>query len=1459
MVRTRRKHYKSEELKSVPIIPHKNEENKISKISNKNKTSESDAVKKNAVSPGNRRKSRNKNLNPDVHEEMQKKKRDGSSNSRSKSNVEEKNNYSPRSARKSRNKNIQKEEKVNASNLRLSLTPAKSPQDDQSENNSDASIEMDFQETKDDELSFSSTELSRDDQCESSPNISKSDASIEINLQARAKSPQDHHSEDNTNMPQSDDDSDSPIEMDVKATKKAVLHEIKGMKDAIRRDADKKKKKRQELNEKFVEQKKKKAMLDALRLPESLLHNLDQPKEQDEVKAIYKKLDIPKGIDLNNRKRNYEKTINKGSTEFKIYNMDDVMKKPYDSTEAALSFRDRMLKRKAIPREPVSANMSSSDGNVPDTGKKFPPTSSSRPLNASEIAQSSFSSSVPLDLASKPELVPFSSNPVIPQVSAPPVNAGSNVSLRLNSQPKQETRPSMSVLYHQKIIRGPAAAITGQPAMRPSSSDPRSTTPRAPLKVDQLVKMGDGRLNTTAGQAVGVRVPVSISMSAAPPMASIMRPGNASVIHPSSAMHQLMPQHNAMSTNSSVQYTHVPIGPAAIANITVQKSATVATPVRPQFTMTHLNANNKSSSNISGPNQQQFPISPAIHIKDSGVQIPSAGIAVARQQISLSMPSGMLVTPTKTLPATANLAADNLRFSEDKGFMKQPIGAGGPAGVTIAMTCAGGPACIPAGVTIAMTGAHDTEQHTKTVVVGSGSGHVASGLTSSLTPLHNIATPSISVTTSPYLPHSSNMPVHQAQAVLTSPPTSQNRSVVPHQNTSATHIVHTVAPISLQCQPANKSGIAVGKNVVPTQTSTVPISASTASRSKSVVTATAPSNVPIAKVYPQQQAIASTPSSVSVKGRLQAADLSNRNVSLQQQQHNYGGSTVKLPLGMVTNVSAPSSSVPRTTAATLNLSTSSTPSNVTVSAAPPAHPSAATDRSTISVDISTSLPYASQPTAYYYGHQRIERSVQHQQHSPQPKPTTPIRPSGAHASQPVRLGQMVVTVNPNRPHQLSLHQTSPNVEGVTVSLPESGINAPGSQQLPTIYTISTTVASSSANIAPPYAPLVTTTATPAVTTTSHLPPSSPRPSILRKRPSELSNSGIRKNLMTATSLGVDSDSPSKQLALMKSPMKTRNLSKSRAANCPDYRETIVNFAPNSAVGHDRNVCNKIVKQEFSDNSESGIDVKLGGMATYSITSSTNGSNGAASSNSSSSSSTVANNYLATSSAPPYEASPRKKPRKQQLLANELKEVQSSDGEEHKVVKNESNSKMDSKLPSLPKTKSSSVTNKEDENNKWEDLRKQYSLINTYRHSWKTCNNHFLRPSDIKSKDEKKMTVNDLANQKYISQKVDGWKLHHFSVQMDDLISLESDIHEKLTNLLVRFEEIHMKCDSNEEETNVHRTNELVKANLQRSRLISQQMNDSKVQVFKIFDHKPRVLDIINKYVSKRSVKKRERF
>lgn len=61
------------------------------------------------------------------------------------------------------------------------------------------------------------------------------------------------------------------------------------------------------------------------------------------------------------------------------------------------------------------------------------------------------------------------------------------------------------------------------------------------------------------------------------------------------------------------------------------------------------------------------------------------------------------------------------------------------------------------------------------------------------------------------------------------------------------------------------------------------------------------------------------------------------------------------------------------------------------------------------------------------------------------------------------------------------------------------------------------------------------------------------------------------------------------------------------------------------------------------------------------------------------------------------------------------------------------------------------------------------LIKTYKHSWKSRNNHFLRYSDIKPKDERRSNLTELANQKNIMQKLDGWKVHHLSNQMDDMV------------------------------------------------------------------------------------------
>lgn len=68
-------------------------------------------------------------------------------------------------------------------------------------------------------------------------------------------------------------------------------------------------------------------------------------------------------------------------------------------------------------------------------------------------------------------------------------------------------------------------------------------------------------------------------------------------------------------------------------------------------------------------------------------------------------------------------------------------------------------------------------------------------------------------------------------------------------------------------------------------------------------------------------------------------------------------------------------------------------------------------------------------------------------------------------------------------------------------------------------------------------------------------------------------------------------------------------------------------------------------------------------------------------------------------------------------------------------------------------------------------RPNISLLHSYKHSWKSRHNHFLRYSDVKPKDERRPTVTDLANQKQVVQKVNGWKIYHLSTQMEDLVSI----------------------------------------------------------------------------------------
>ncbi len=146
-----------------------------------------------------------------------------------------------------------------------------------------------------------------------------------------------------------------------------------------------------------------------------------------------------------------------------------------------------------------------------------------------------------------------------------------------------------------------------------------------------------------------------------------------------------------------------------------------------------------------------------------------------------------------------------------------------------------------------------------------------------------------------------------------------------------------------------------------------------------------------------------------------------------------------------------------------------------------------------------------------------------------------------------------------------------------------------------------------------------------------------------------------------------------------------------------------------------------------------------------------------------------------------------------------------------------------------------------------------SLLNSYRHTWKSRHNHFLRYTDIKAKEERRPSVNELANQRHVLQKVNGWKIYHLQTQIEDIVEMEKELSTKLNALHKRLEKSAHKDMSRD----VSKVQEIIKANLQRSKLIQDQLKESKANTHELFGHKDKVVAIINHYVSKRQIKKRE--
>ncbi|KAM6443071.1 histone deacetylase complex subunit SAP130 isoform 7-T9 [Liasis olivaceus] len=147
-----------------------------------------------------------------------------------------------------------------------------------------------------------------------------------------------------------------------------------------------------------------------------------------------------------------------------------------------------------------------------------------------------------------------------------------------------------------------------------------------------------------------------------------------------------------------------------------------------------------------------------------------------------------------------------------------------------------------------------------------------------------------------------------------------------------------------------------------------------------------------------------------------------------------------------------------------------------------------------------------------------------------------------------------------------------------------------------------------------------------------------------------------------------------------------------------------------------------------------------------------------------------------------------------------------------------------------------------------------TLLRHYRNPWKAAYHHFQRYSDVRVKEEKKAMLQEIANQKGVSCRAQGWKVHLCAAQLLQLTNLEHDVYERLTSLQEGI--IPKKKAATDDD--LHQINELIQGNMQRCKLVMDQINEARESMLKVLDHKERVLKLLNKNGTVKKVSKLKR-
>ncbi|KAJ8729992.1 hypothetical protein PYW07_017030 [Mythimna separata] len=146
------------------------------------------------------------------------------------------------------------------------------------------------------------------------------------------------------------------------------------------------------------------------------------------------------------------------------------------------------------------------------------------------------------------------------------------------------------------------------------------------------------------------------------------------------------------------------------------------------------------------------------------------------------------------------------------------------------------------------------------------------------------------------------------------------------------------------------------------------------------------------------------------------------------------------------------------------------------------------------------------------------------------------------------------------------------------------------------------------------------------------------------------------------------------------------------------------------------------------------------------------------------------------------------------------------------------------------------------------------LSSSYVCGWRSTALHFTRPSDVRRREPRTRDIVAIASQKHVLTSAEGWKVHHLTAQMDDLMSLESDVGEQLAGLLRALETASGRALSSLQ-PHSHTILELLKGNIQRSKIVCEGIQEAREDILRVFTHRNFVSDILTRQADKRCFRK----